>query len=408
MILLHVWDAEYPWDVRAEKVMRSLKGGGHEVHLVARNRERAVTTEELEEATIHRLRSWRALGRSLDAASQFPAFMNPRWIHHIFSIAREQGVEAIIVRDLPLAPTAVWISRWLRIPVILDMAENYPAMIRDIWESGRQGRFDWIVRNPSFVSKVETWIVRAVDHVVVVVEESGDRLVKMGVDPSRISVVHNTPWPARIPKTIPSRPSSHGTLRLVYLGLLEKPRGLDAVLRGLAELRGECLETHFDIIGGGRDEGLLKAEANALGFSSDSIRFHGVLPYEEALRVVKSADIGLVPHLAVESWNTTIPNKLFDYMSHGLPVVTSDAKPAARIVRSADCGAVFDGGDSRDFAESIRALLDPGVRERLGRNGRQAVLSQYNWDVDGSRLLSTVSAIQSRSRPCSHRGDEIS
>lgn len=390
MIVLHVWDAEYPWDVRAEKVMRSLEAAGHEVHMVARNRAGAIQTEELEECTVHRLRPWGHLGRRVDAASQFPAFMNPRWAHHIFSVARKQGVQGIIVRDLPLAPTAVWASRWLRVPVILDMAENYPAMIRDIWEAGNQGRFDWIVRNPALASRLERWTVRSVDHVIVVVEESGDRLAGMGVDPERISVVRNTPWPARIPPAATSHTGSGGALRLVYLGLLETPRGLDAVLQGLATLRNEGVETHLDIIGGGRDEELLRGSARDLGFPSESIRFHGVLPYDEALQVVKKADIGLVPHLAVESWHTTIPNKLFDYMSHGLPVVTSDARPAARIVRSTGCGVVFQSGDPRSFADSVLTLLEPGTRQRQGLKGRQAVLSEYNWEVDGARLLAAV------------------
>ncbi|MFC1660049.1 glycosyltransferase family 4 protein [Gemmatimonadota bacterium] len=396
MRLLKIWDAEYPWDVRAEKVMRSLTAGGHEVHLVARNRNGSPVTEKLEEATVHRLAPWPWLGRGFDAASQFPAFMNPRWIKHVHSTAKRQGVEAILVRDLPLAPTAVWVSRRLGVPVILDMAENYPAMIRDIWTSGRQGGLDWIVRNPSLVSRVEKWTVRAVDHVIVVVEESGERLVELGVEPSRVTVVCNTPWPSRIPEAhAPPSPSGE-ELRFVYLGLLEKPRGLDAVLGGLTELRNEGLSSHLHVIGGGRDTELFKSEADRLGFTDATIRFHGVLPYDQALQIIAEADIGLVPHLAVESWNTTIPNKLFDYMSHGLPVVTSDAEPAARIVREEDCGFVFASDDPGDFAQAVRGLRDPGVRERMGANGRNAVRSKYNWEVDGARLLETLELVRAR------------
>ena len=227
MKLLKIWDSEYPWDVRAEKVMRSLTAAGHDVHLVARNRSGAPIVEKLDEATVHRLHSWNLLGKKLDALSQFPAFMNPRWMSHIRSNARKSGSEAIIVRDLPLTPTAVWAGRSLGVPVILDMAENYPAMIRDIWMGGRQGPVDFLVRNPRFVSAVEKWSVKAVDHVIVVVEESGERLVEMGVDPDRITVVCNTPWPSRIPdEEALNPPGQVELLRLVYLGLLEKSRHL--------------------------------------------------------------------------------------------------------------------------------------------------------------------------------------
>lgn len=397
MNILKVWDAEYPWDVRAEKVMRSLTNGGHDVHLVARNRTGDALTEELEEATVHRLRPWRALGGALDAASQFPAFMNPRWLAHMVRTGRRTGADVVIVRDLPLTPTAVWAGRILGVPVILDMAENYPAMIRDIWIGGRQGRLDFVVRNPTFVSMVEKWSIKAVDHTVVVVEESGERLVELGVEPERVSVVCNTPWPDRIPPLDDLRPPSpDGPLRLVYLGLLETPRGLDAVLRGMATLRSEGMALRLDVIGGGRDEGHFRGEAARLGLGGETVEFHGVLPYEEALAVFRNSHVGLVPHFAVESWNTTIPNKLFDYMSHCLPVVTSDARPAARIVNEEGSGVVFTSDDADDFARAVRELADPDRRTELGRNGRAAVERRYNWQADEETLLRTVERVRDR------------
>ncbi|MEQ9400309.1 MAG: glycosyltransferase family 4 protein [Longimicrobiales bacterium] len=400
MNILKVWDSEYPWDVRAEKVMRSLTAAGHDVHLVARNRKGQPVLEQLPEATVHRLRPWRWLGRALDSASQFPAFMNPRWLSHMVRTGREIDAEVIVVRDLPLAPTAVWAGRRLGIPVIMDMAENYPAMIRDVWLGGRQGRLDFLVRNPRFVSMVERWSVDALDHVVVVVEESGERLEVMGVDPERLTVVCNTPWPSRIPSedALVDHGHGEGPLRLVYLGLLEKPRGIEAVLRGMAILRDEGFHTTLQIIGGGMDEALFKSEARRLGFDEDAVRFHGVLPYEEALAVFTRSHVGLVPHLAVESWNTTIPNKLFDYMSHGLPVVTSDARPAARIVREVGAGAVFRSDDAEDFAAALRGLRDPARRREHGARGRQAVLDRYNWGEDEKRLEAAVTGTVTRYR----------
>jgi glycosyltransferase involved in cell wall biosynthesis len=397
--VLKVWDAEYPWDVRAEKVMRSLSGEGHEVHLVARNRSGAAVVEVLPEATVHRLRSWRWMGRRLDAASQFPAFVNPRWIGHILATGRRTAAEIIIVRDLPLAPTALAVARTLGVPVILDMAENYPAMIRDIWLGGRQGRLDYLVRNPAVVTLVERWTVPAVDHVLVVVEESGERLVAMGVDSSRISVVSNTPWPSRIPnESTVADVGDGGPLRLVYLGLLEVPRGLEAVLKAMAILRDRGFSACVDIVGGGMDERLFRSLSVDLGLGEDAVRFHGFLPYEEALNIVARSHVGLVPHLAVESCNTTVPNKLFDYMSHGLPVITSDMKPAARIVRESRSGAVFRSDDAEDLAESVQALGDPARRREFGQNGRAAILSRYNWKHDETRLLDAIERTVARHR----------
>lgn len=390
--VLKVWDAEYPWDVRAEKVMRTLTEAGHTVDLVARNRTGQPLLEKLPEATVHRMKPWNGLGRRLDHASQFPAFFNPRWVRLMHRVGRETRTDLILVRDLPLAPTAIWVGKRLGVPVVLDMAENYGAMMRDLWTSGTRGPFDWAVRNPTLVEAVERWVLRGIDHVVVVVEESGERLRELGLPEDRITVVVNTPWPDRIPRTLESTSGGDDTLRLVYLGLLEAPRGVATVLDAVARLRDEGRAVSLDIVGGGRGADDLHRAADELRLS-DRVRFHGVLPYEEALGVVKSADVGLVPHHALESWNTTIPNKLFDYMSNGLAVVTSDAKPAARIVREVGCGEVFRSEDGADLARALRSVADPAARAAMSERGRAAVLDRFNWGVDGTRLLGALEGL---------------
>ena len=78
MRVCKIWDGDYPWDVRVEKVARSLTEAGHEVHLVARNRQRRPERERLSEAEVYRLKPWPLLGKRLDDATMFPAFFNPR------------------------------------------------------------------------------------------------------------------------------------------------------------------------------------------------------------------------------------------------------------------------------------------------------------------------------------------
>jgi glycosyltransferase involved in cell wall biosynthesis len=100
-----------------------------------------------------------------------------------------------------------------------------------------------------------------------------------------------------------------------------------------------------------------------------------------------------VPHHARESWNTTIPNKLFDYMAAGLAVVSSDAVPAARVINETGAGLVFRSGDSRDLAEKLTQLVDIQTWERFRRLGREAVLSRCNWESDTRVLLDVVSRV---------------
>jgi glycosyltransferase involved in cell wall biosynthesis len=400
MNVLKVWTAEYPWDVRVEKVSKTLTSAGHAVHLLARNRDRRAELEALQECVVHRLRPWSLLGRRLDAASQFPAFCNPRWLGHIDRMGREVGADLILCRDLPLAPAAIRAARRLRVPMVLDMAENYPAMIRDLWLTGATRFGDAVVRNPRAAEAVERWTVERSDHILVVVEESAERLAAMGVPPGKITVVSNTPslsrlsegWAPARSEIGSSSPTRHRRLSLVYLGLLEKARGVGIVLDAVAHCRAKGIALDLVLIGEGRARADFEAQAAALELS-DSVHFRGYVPYAEALAAVARADVGLIPHFANESWNTTIPNKLFDYMAAGLPVLASDARPVRRVIDQTGCGLWFRSGDVGDLAAKLETLAGLDSLRHFGEAGRAAIREGMNWEADGSRLVTALEAL---------------
>lgn len=393
MRVCKVWDGEYPWDVRVEKVARSFTEAGHEVHLVARNRERRPERERLSEAEVYRLKPWRLLGKRLDDATMFPAFFNPRWFAAITRTAHVSRAQVLLVRDLPLAPTAIWAGRLLGIPVVLDMAENYPAMLRGRVELGVQRRTDILVRNARAAAAVERWVLARIDHALVVVEESRDRLHDLGMESDRITVVSNTPSLSRLKELAPKAHHDTDPLELIYLGLLEAPRGIGVMLDALALARRAGIRARLTILGDGRERRKFEARARELALDDSAVRFLGRVPYTEAVRLLQSADVGVVPHIASDHWNTTIPNKLFDYMAGGLAVLTSNAKPAARVVREAGVGVVFTDTDPADCAAAIGKLANAEFRARCGANGRSAVVARYNWERDAAMMLEAVNRV---------------
>jgi glycosyltransferase involved in cell wall biosynthesis len=274
------------------------------------------------------------------------------------------------------------------------MAENYPAMIRDIWTDRRQGHLDVLVRNPAIVALVEAWVIRRVDHILTVVEESSQRLERLGVSPERMTVVSNTPPLERAGRATPRLPNS--PLRVIYLGLMEGHRGIGCVLSAAADVKRTGESFHLDMVGDGRDYEQFRESAEILGLTTTDLTFHGRLSHSEALQLVSAAHVGLVPHEARESWNTTIPNKLFDYMAAGLAVITSDAVPAARVVIETGAGLVFRSGDGLHLAEMIRRCRDYASWERFRNAGQQAIRSYYNWEMESQRLAEAISMIEAR------------
>ena len=387
-----VWQAEYPWDVRAEKIALALTRAGHRVSLLARNRTGLPEVEQLLEATVHRLPAWRWAPKWLEAAATLPAFFNPRWVQHITRVARHTGADVILCRDLPLAVPSILVAKRLDIPIVLDMAENYPAMLEARRSSGRAKRWDWIVRNPGLARLIEEWALPRVDGVLVVVEESRARLIGMAVPPQRIALVSNTPPLSRLA----SRPATHhgsGLLKALYLGRVEAQRGIGTLLEAAALLRAEAFPIALTIYGDGVDLPWFQERAKALALEPPTVIFRGRVPNAVALAELANAHIGIIPHWKDECWDTTLPNKLFDYMAAGLAVVTSDAAPAKRIVEASGCGVVYRNRDAVDLARALRQLGDATVRRVAADRARLAIRNAYHWERDVDRLLALLATV---------------
>jgi glycosyltransferase involved in cell wall biosynthesis len=83
-------------------------------------------------------------------------------------------------------------------------------------------------------------------------------------------------------------------------------------------------------------------------------------------------------------------------MMLGLPVIVSDTRPTARIVRDTGCGEVFRDRSVEDLARCIVALDRPQQRALRGGNGSAAVRARYNWTHDSRVLVETVEAVVQR------------
>ena len=392
-----MWDGEYPWDVRVEKVSQCLTNAGFLVSVVARNRRAEPSLELLEEAAVHRLRPLRGLPKAVSDASMFPAFFNPRWYRAIRDVCELPHTRLILCRDLPLAIPAIVVGRRFRLPVVLDMAENYPGMLEERRATGRWTLTDRIVRSPHAAANVEKWVLRHVDAVLTVVEESGQRIREHGVDAERITVVRNTPPLSRLLHPIVEH-NTNSPLRLVYLGLVEEQRGVGVLLDAVRMLTVRGAKVEVNIVGGGKDMTTCMRYARQIQLSTETVKFTGHLPNETALEHLRTAHVGVSPLWRGAHIDTTVPNKLFDYMAAGLPVVTSDSPPSARTVRSAECGLVFRDRDAESLASVLDQLRDCSARQRLGANARIAIRDKYNWERDCRRLVAVVGRLIKDSR----------
>lgn len=401
MVITFIWDGDYPWDIRVEKVCETLIEQGHEIHLVCRNTSRKPLEDKYKGLFLHRLPYLpKFLGKFNDAFT-FPAFFSPLWLFRILTVTLKNRGDLIIVRDLPMALAGIFISKLTGRLCVLDMAECYPEMLRCTWKfEGRSFR-NYFLRNPSMADAVERLVMKHIDQVWVMIEESEDRLLSMGVAQEKIKVVSNTP--------IVSRFENHSKilekkdkLKLIYVGLLNPSRGLDTTIKAVSKYVKKNPNFEFTIVGRGKAERELKELVETLNLT-DYVSFLGWVDNTEVPRLISEADIGIVPHHKCSHWDNTIPNKLFDYMASEKAVIVSNVDPMARIVEEVNCGLVYRDYDEEGLSKVIDALSEVEVRQSKADAGRKAIINKYNWSKEEVVIQDAISNIELRAEGKSGR-----
>jgi glycosyltransferase involved in cell wall biosynthesis len=397
-----IFDGDYPWDIREEKICRTLVKKGFQVHLICRNIDRRPEDEIVDGLNVHRLG---IIGNhKINKLASFPAFFNPLWIKKIIRVIRKQKVDLILVRDLPLTLTAILVGKVFKLPVILDMAENYPAALIS-YDNPYYKPF--LFRNGLIPRLYEKLALSMLDFVFVVCEEQKNRIVGLHYSEERIGIVSNTPdmdYFEKIAKDYEKvNKKNSDEIILLYIGKLDAHRGIDIVIKSLNSLKEMNYNIRLLLVGDGTELYRLRNLSRSLGIQN-RVQFKRWQPFEKIPRYIKYSDICLIPHLKSEHTNTTLPNKIFDYMAFNKPIVSSDISPIKRIIDETECGLTFKSGSDKDLTRKIIEVLDNmSCDKRYGSKGKKFIKSKYNWANDSKRLLEAVSRFAVRNTLISKR-----
>lgn len=285
------------------------------------------------------------------------------------------------LHDPELVPLGLVLRLLTRRPVLFDAHEPLPDQIYDK---------HWIpdVLAPA-VSRATRLLVRLTGRAVTAVVAASPPAAQAYAGARRLVTVGN--YPIVLEGDDYDVPYPKRNRGLVYVGGITAGRGLTQMLEVARRVREQTGE-RLTLVGPFQPAGL-EAELHTPG-TADAVEYLGVLPPGEARRVMAEAKVGLILFQPSRAHRRAMPNKLFEYMASGVPVVGSDFPHWREIVDAAGgpdhpAGLLVPPDDVDAVERAVLALLnDPERAAAMGRFGRESATTRYTWSREAETLLS--------------------
>jgi glycosyltransferase involved in cell wall biosynthesis len=299
-----------------------------------------------------------------------------------------------------VTPSDVWHAHDLNtLQLALDSARRHGGKViydtHEIFsEAGLAARLPSVTRRT--LRRFERRWARHCDAVITVNESVAD-VLRRSLGVARVDVVHNCADPPLFASPLRARMgASPSTPLVLYHGSLAPGRGVESLVRALGDER--LRDARLAIMGYGPLEEELGELAAALGLG-DRVRLLEPVPPADLTSWVAGADVVAVPiEPTTLNHRLSSPNKLFEAIAAGVPVIGPDFVEFRRIVLDPELGplgVLYTDHGPHGIAEAIARLLDAPEEERAALRDRvaRAAAERWSWDREGQRLLAVYESI---------------
>lgn len=350
-------------DQRVNKSCLTLQKAGFEVLLVGRRQRKSPPMDERPYKS-HRMKLL------FEKGPFFYAEFNIR----LFIFLLFHSCECLLSNDLDTLLPSFWISKLKRIPLIYDSHEYFTEVpelvsrpkVQRVWK------------------RIEEYVLPKMSEMITVNKSIADLFhEKYGI---KVHIIRNIPMRKMLPapatkEEVGLDPNKH---ILVLQGSgINIHRGSEELVDAMAYL-DNC---QLVIIGGGDVLPILK-ETVAKNHWEDRVKFFPRMPYQKMMAITQLAELGFTLDKDTNlNYRFSLPNKLFDYIQAGVPIVASHLTEIERIITDYNIGTFIENHDPETIASTIQKALNDEKILSLWKNNLIFAGQNLCWENEEEVLL---------------------
>lgn len=279
-------------------------------------------------------------------------------------------------------------AKWLR-------RRPFVFEVRDLWPELPKAM--GVIRNPMILwamGMLEFFGYRSADRLVALSPGIATGIMKRGIPAGRVALIPNgCDLEIFGPHVKCARPAGIGPDKLmaIFAGTHGPANGLTAILETARELKARQRDDIiFLLVGSGKEKNALVERARQDDL--DNVIFLDPVPKTQLAQIVRSADVGLQCLANVEAFYFgTSPNKFFDYIAAGLPVLNNYPGWLAGMIEQEGCGFAVPPDDPAAMADVLeQAAADKGRLRDMGAKARELAAREFDRALLAERWVSWV------------------
>ena len=357
--ITHLTSAHTRYDIRIFlKMCTSLAANGHDVSLIVAD---GLADEVKNNVSIF------DVGRK----NHGRLYRMTRTVSLIFKRARELDSDIFHMHDPELLPIGIRLRKMGKI-VIFDAHEDLP---KQILSKPYLNKFSASVLS-RFFQLYERWAFRKFTALVGATPNISERIKKINPTtvnlnnyPLREEMTHTTQWNCKKNEA-------------VFVGGLSEIRGVREMVQAMCYTDGVKL----NLVGSFNHQKIKETVEEEKGWAK--VNEFGHLDRSKVGGLLSRSKVGLVTFLPAPNHVDAQPNKMFEYMAVGIPVIASNFPSWKQIIEGHQCGICVDPQKPKAIGDAIMDLFEnPEKATQMGKNGRAAVERQYSWEAEFNKLI---------------------